>query len=828
MKIYHLSVLILNFFLAASFQTSILGNSAFASEDPQAQELFLVSEKAFDDGFYDVAVRYIEQFLQKFPSSEYGVKARLLLGQCYFFKNQYLESLEIFQSLEKNPDLKDAILFWMGETYFKGSDHKRAQSYYQQVISQYPQSTYVPQAYYSLGWSFFEQGNYEQAIIHFEKLITDFPDHVLTEDALFKSGESNLNLSNFQKSIENFEQYVALYPKSTRLANAFFYLAESYYYFEDYLKSNTFYAKASELSDDPNISLVSTLSMGWIYIKLKKLDLAGRYFEEAASIAQEHEISQEEVFLGKGAFYAEMHDYNKALEQYEQFLKIYPGSSRIQDAIIGKANAYYLLQRYDDAIAIYQMLLADKKISLGDDLLEKAYYGIAWSYLKKGNLPAAIETFEAILGKSTNNTVKSSALSQIGDAYQDAKELTRALSAYDRILKEYPQSLYADYAQFQQGITLLKLGKFEPAKLSFQSLRTNFPTSKYIAESHYYLGFAYFQNEEWGEAVKYIQMFLNDARANNYLSSQANYILALSYFHQNNFEEALQLFRKIVKELKDQPSIQQTAEVFIGKTLYGMGKPGEAVKHFTQICQLYSLSEAHQDSLIWLGEYYLQQMDFNNAVHYLRKFTEIFPTSNKINLAFFELGQCYQGLKKLDQALGAFNSVKPEIDQEIYAKAQLAIAEIFSEKSGSAKALQAYQTIAEKIPEYQRDALLQIGRIHEQEDRPQNAIDAYLQALKSTQGKSLITDAELFFLIADNYELLNDFDKAVEEYFKIPYLFQDEIKWGVKAYLRVARIMENQENWEQAKIIYQKIVDLDVEETKYARERLNWINANFN
>src|SRR5689334_12463705 len=62
------------------------------AEAGDEKELFFVAQSAFDDGFYDVAIRYIDEFLQKFPQSEKRLQAQLLSGQCYFFKNQYLKA----------------------------------------------------------------------------------------------------------------------------------------------------------------------------------------------------------------------------------------------------------------------------------------------------------------------------------------------------------------------------------------------------------------------------------------------------------------------------------------------------------------------------------------------------------------------------------------------------------------------------------------------------------------------------------------------------------------------------------------------------------------
>src|SRR3990167_8386539 len=107
------SVLVTSFPIAASAQIP----------DSKEKELFLVAQKAFDDGFYDVAIRYIEQFLQEYPQTDKRIQASLLLGQCYFFKTQYLKAYEIFQSLLAHREFQDATLYWLGETYLKGSDY---------------------------------------------------------------------------------------------------------------------------------------------------------------------------------------------------------------------------------------------------------------------------------------------------------------------------------------------------------------------------------------------------------------------------------------------------------------------------------------------------------------------------------------------------------------------------------------------------------------------------------------------------------------------------------------------------------------------------------
>lgn len=799
---------------------------ALSQQNSQEEELFFISQKAFDDGFYDVAIRYIEQFLQKFPSTKYYSKAHLLYGQCYFYKNQYLKAFDIFQSLLNEPSLQDATLYWMGETYFKGSDYRQAQAYYKKIIKNHPESEYIPQAYYSLGWSFFEQGNYENAIIYFHNIIDKFSTHTLSEDALFKIGESYLSTSQYTNSINTFEQYIRQYPKFEQLPNAFFYLAESYYYNNNFLEANTYYAKASEHSRNPHISYMSEIGMGWIYLKLQKFSLAERHFYEAGILARKNNFSIEEILLGEGSLYTEIEQYTQAIKKYDEFLNLFPKNPRILDAMLGKANALYLLQKYDDSIKAYKNIINNTKDQPSSDIIQKIYYGIAWSYLKQGKFNDAIQAFKIIVDQTDNAVVKASALSQIGDAYQEAEKLTQALSIYDKILNEYAESLYADYAQFQQGITLLKLDRTESAKSSFQSLKSNFPNSNYLNEVDYYLGFAHFQNQEWTESIHYVESFLKNTNQKKSFSTQATYILALAYFHQTNYKKSLKLFKKVVNETLTQPSIQQTAEIFIGKSLFQLNRNNEAIKHFRQICQLYPSTEAHQDALLWLGSYHLEQFDFENAILFYNTFIEKFSDNDKVNIAYYELGQAYQAEGAFDKALNIFKNVLPTADPEIFAKSQLSIADIFAKKIGSQKALDTYRKISNEVPSYRRDALIKIAKIYEEGDSPKKAITIYQEALNSKQLLSEISNEELYFAIADNYELLNNKDKAIEEYLRIPYLTGEKTIWAIKSYLRIARIFEDNESWDQAEKTYEKIFNLNVEESKYAEERIEWINNN--
>jgi len=812
--------------LVGSFSVS------FADDGNDEKELFLVAQKAFDDGFYDVAIRYIDQYLQSYPQAKKRTQAKLLLGQCFFFKSQYLKAFETFQELMQVSEFKDATLFWIGETYFKGSDYKEAIKHYQQLIELYPDSVYVPQAFYSLAWTYFDQGDYEKAKNYLLTLVTQFPAHELSEDAAFKLGECEHNLGLYDSAKDYFLKYIYKYPLSTRHAEAFFYVAESYYYLEDYLTAITYYAKSANIAYDAKIKYMANVSMGWSYLKLDRFELSQRYFDEAKALAEGKDIISDDIYLGQASLYAETQQHQKALEAYEALIEQFPNSHRIAEARLGKANIDYILENYQEAIAGYHWIINSyAQDTLKQDTLEKAYYGLAWTYLKSGDIDASIKSFESIMNKTKSEIVKVSALTQIGDAYLEIDKPQKAIEIYDLILKDHTDSIYADYAQFKQGIALLKLKKFEAASLSFKSLQVNFPNSKHLSDVEYYLGLLYFKKEDWSQAISHINTYLEKKKdaslGSNSLASEAYYILGLSYFNLGNYQQAIVLFEKLAKDYPEQRTMKRTADLNIAKCLYYLGRTNESLQKFKMINILYPNTETAQDSILWLADHYLESGELDNAIFFYQQFIKKFPGSHKLDLIRYELGQAFQAKGQLDQALNYYKLINETSEnKKIYAKAKLTIADIFSEEADPKIAIEKYLHIAKTVPDFQRDAYMKIAYIHKQNNEYESALQSYNQALDAPKAMSAISDAQIQFYIGDAFEILNKPQEAIDAYMKIPYLYEEDVPWIIKAYLRIARIFEDTEKWQEAKLTYGKIMSHKTEESKYAIERINWINQN--
>ena len=782
-------------------------------------DLLSAAQQAFNDGFSDVATRYLEDFLDKYPDSPNLPTAKLLLGQCDFLHGQYDKALDLFEALSQQVDKKDEILFWTGEAYLKENRFVDAQHAYQSLIDQFPQSTFVPQALYSLAWSYFQDKRFDLAKKTFLRLTTSFPTHQLTEDASLKIAECDYNASQLKSAITEFQDFVVKYPKSTHACEANFNTAESYYYLAQYDAAIGMYAKISGPSCDDNLELQAYTAEGWSYIKQNNFNGAQNVFKKAEAFSKAKNLSPQEIVLGQATMFYEQGDLNKALGLFDDFITKYPQSPHWAQGYLGRANVYYLLKRYDDARADYFHLESQKD----PDIVEKCQFGLGWCELKLGHLVAAISHFQEIFDNSTDPEARVNALIQMGDSYQESNQWDIAASMYERVKKTDPNSEMMDYVLFRQAIVFLKSEKIDAASVDFRNLQDNFTNSRYLEDIEYYQGVISFKKGDWSSSAQMMEKYLKGLTRPSELTPDANYILALSYLNLKQPEDALKYFQKILRLYPNDMSIAQNADIGIAKCQFELGQDREAVKRFKLIVYKYPKTNAEFEALIWLAQYYLKNADADSAIDYYKSIIDTFPDSPQIDQIHYELGQAYEIQNQTDDALEQYKAISAA-DGALQGKTKLAIAGIMSKDFDPQRAIAAYKSIIITSPDNAGEAYLKLGQLYRNAQNYEKELSVYQNALFSKQGQ--IDRAQIQFNLADTLETMSRTEEAIAEYLKIPNFYPNEQLWVVKAYLRVAKIYEEGKDWEGARVTYQKIIQLNTPEAAYAQERLDWIKNN--
>ena len=711
-------------------------------------DLLSAAQQAFNDGFSDVATKYLQDFLEKYPQSSNLPDAKLLLGQCDFLRGEYGKALDLFGELSLQKDKKDEILFWRGETYLKENRLAEAQHDYKTVIVDFPQGAYVPQAYYSLGWSYFQQKDFSEAQKAFSRLVELFPHNQLSEDASLKIAECDINSGHLKEAITDFQKFMANYPKSSHSCEADFNIAESFYYLSKFEDAVKYYQKTIGASCDDGLKLSAFTAEAWSLMKSGKFLEAQNVLKKTESFSKSKGLSFEEVLLAQANLAYERASLDEALSLFGDFINKYPQSPHWAQGYLGRANVYYLLKEYDKAREDYLHVLNQKD----PDIFEKCRFGLGWCAFKLGSLKEAIGYFQEVLTQGADGEARADALIQMADLYQESRQWDDAAGMYERVRKTYPAYNMMDYVLYRQSIAFLNAGKLNAALENFKILQDNFSDSKYLEDINYYLGLITFKQGNWQKGAEKMEAYLRGLTHPSDLAPDANYILALSYLNLKQPEEALNYFQKILRLYPNDSDIAQNADIGIGKCQFELGQGREAVKRFKLVVYKYPKTAAAFEALLWLAQYYLKDADAASAIEYYRAIIDEFPSHPQMDQIHYELGQAYEVQGQSDQALEQYKSIS-SADAALSGKTRLAIAGIMSKDLDAHRAIAAYESIIDDEPAYAGEAYLKLGLLYRNQQDYEKEEAVYRRALASKQGP--FDRAQIQFNLADTLELMS-------------------------------------------------------------------------
>jgi len=97
--------------------------------------------------------------------------------------------------------------------YLRG-DYSLAVISFQNYIEQYPNSTFIPEAFYWLGQSYYNKGNYKEAVIFLEQVYMRYPNHENVPRAKTKEAFALVELKEIERAKALLLDVVEQYPQS--------------------------------------------------------------------------------------------------------------------------------------------------------------------------------------------------------------------------------------------------------------------------------------------------------------------------------------------------------------------------------------------------------------------------------------------------------------------------------------------------------------------------------------------------------------------------------------------------------------------------------------
>jgi tetratricopeptide (TPR) repeat protein len=154
------------------------------------------------------------------------------------------------------------------------------------------------------------------------------------------------------------------------------------------------------------------------------------------------------AYLERGNDYLDSEQYDKALVEYNQAIKLDPNYA---EAYYKRGNVYYDLQQYDKALADY-----DRAIQINPNFAD-AYYNRSLVYYNLQQYDKALAGYDRAIQINPNFA---EAYNNRGNVYYNLQQYDKALADYDRAIQINPN--YAD-AYYNRSLVYKELNQPEKA-----------------------------------------------------------------------------------------------------------------------------------------------------------------------------------------------------------------------------------------------------------------------------------------------------------------------------------------------------------------------------
>jgi len=466
----------------------------------------------------------------------------------------------------KIPELKAQSQNRVIETWYLVNDYDKVIQEGNKLIESYPNSSYVLDAMYNIGWAYYDTKRFDQSIDSFTKLLTRFPSGNLPDRALFQVGEAYFDQKKYAEAIPFYQRLVDK-MRINEMSDSEIQKIQR--------------QKLAGLADQTALDLAAKaqLKVGASFAEIGDFKQAEAAYKRVALLFRfdKNLISEAykrlaDMFFTKGDFEASIKAYRDAIDEVND--RIF--QAKMQVLI---SQRYFENNYFDKAIAEYTQYINvynDVALRAGFDL-DKAFYYQARSYYEYGstliykkevktgqeNVAQSVKVYERILKDYPDSDLKAVVYYNLALAYQKTgtpEFLQKAVDQYALLLKEYPETPYRLGCYYQTAVAMQELKKSDEAIAIYAKIIKEFPNDDNVYNAWFQMGRCY---RESGKETESIEPFLKVSRKNKSLFTTARLLSAQTLIKATKFQEALDIMKYAVEDTSAIDGVYRLSQIYI-------------------------------------------------------------------------------------------------------------------------------------------------------------------------------------------------------------------------------------------------------------------------
>ncbi len=609
-------------FLIIIYSLINLGKIGYPKALGEEEKLIMVGTGAFKDGFYDIAEKEFSQFIKDFPSHPNLYEIYYLYGKTLLAKGRLKEAQSAFSKIineKKNFEQLDYVLIWLAIIELKIENPGKAKQFLLNLFKVSPKFEWIDYAYYLLGLIEFGSGNLSSSEQYFKKASFLSKRKEIIWYSNFWLGILSIRLNQFENASEAFNKVLQERKGLPLLLHryALYWLAEAQLKSGRWEEAKKSYQMFTNLFRNDPLFQEAYWKIGFCHYRLGETKEALDHFQSFKDQYRHSPLLPYTQFL-KGRIYLHQGDYSSSLKEFEPLLTK-PSDNPLWN--LSLLSTFWIHAYQGNAEGLSKISQRLQKISSIEE--EKVF--LQWIQgemtFVEGKIPESLPYYFNVL----NTRFREKALFQIGKGYFLENKFRDAITNFDILFLEYPDSKYKEEALFLKGESLLQLGNINLALECYESLLKNG------------------RRGPW-------QLFATAQMGTLFLLLGEN-------------QKAETMFKKVLQEFPEHP-LTYYALFKLGNLNFRKNNVVEAIHYYSQILKG-SRFELWGETYFLLGEIFYQQGkydkafgNFETAIRYLKE------TSPFFFLTYIEMGNLQRKWGNLEEAKKSYATVLNQTKDE--------------------------------------------------------------------------------------------------------------------------------------------------------------------
>lgn len=468
----------------------------------------------------------------------------------------------------------------------------------------------------------------------------------------------------------------------------------------------------------------------------------------------------------------------------------------------------------------------------------------------------AIETFKTVLYQYPFSSFADDARYELGLALFAANSFFEAADHFRAYLEQFPDGEYRGKAVYFLGRSLARTGRTAEALRLFDDLLADAIPAQVRAGVHYELARIAEEQNDTYRALSHYRQVLDEP---SYAKKTGVYVhVGQLYFDRRLYGDAEKTFAEGVKAAQNGADSVECLKGHIKSLIMGgkgkgadkefnefqeryQDRPGDiadiiyheglyllvekkydkARNRFRYVLSKYETTSYADDAAYQLSLTYYYDGDQDKALSGFNGFVTRYPQSEYVPLAMFKMGMIHHDREDFTRAAEYFTGLAehPLADSVTRFRALYNAAIDCQKSSAWAQAGRIYMALLEQFPGKMPESSthLKIGFCLFQANRFKDALGHFTTADKNPAA---VDKPEILYWTGMCHAKLGNYQTAITELLKVPYLYASVGKWGVTAEFEAARLYERTNEFERARSLYKKIIRSDGEQGNFGKQAL--------